>query len=211
MRRFARIRKARFSLFPRAAGIYIYLSHNKLHILSPCKNPQKIFAGPISSWHGRCYINSEIKNTVWRYAMNNLINYKPVGAFDLLGDFNRVLDSFFTDTPVWKSRIPAVNVREEEKNYVLEAELPGLSQKDVDVKVEDNLLTISSVQSEEKDEKKNGYLIRERSNSSFKRSFVLPKNVDKENISAKFKNGLLILEIQKKQEDIPRSIEVKIE
>jgi HSP20 family molecular chaperone IbpA len=143
--------------------------------------------------------------------MNSLINYKPVGAFDLLGDFNRVLDSFFTDTPVWKSRIPAVNIREEEGCYLLEAELPGLSQKDVDVKIEENQLTISSVQNETKEENKNGYLIRERNNSSFKRSFVLPKNVDRENISAKFKNGLLILELQKKQEEKPRSIEVKVE
>jgi HSP20 family molecular chaperone IbpA len=144
--------------------------------------------------------------------MNSLINYKPIGAFDLLGDFNRALDSFFNDTPtVWKSRIPAVNVREEENGYILEAELPGLTQKDVDVKVEDNLLTISSIRNEDKEEKKNGYLIRERSESSFKRSFVLPQNVDKESIGAKFKNGLLILEMQKRKEDKTRSIEVKVE
>jgi HSP20 family protein len=144
--------------------------------------------------------------------MNSLINYKPVGAFDLLGDFNRVLDSFFTDNaPAWKARTPAVNVREDENGYFLEAELPGLTQKDVDVRVEENLLTISSARNEEKEEKKNGYLIRERNQSSFKRSFVLPQNVDKESISAKFKNGLLILEMQKRKEDKTRSIEVKVE
>jgi HSP20 family molecular chaperone IbpA len=144
--------------------------------------------------------------------MSSLINYKPVGAFDLLGDFNRVLDSFFTEnSPAWKARTPAVDVREAENGYLLEAELPGLTQKDVDVRVEENLLTISSVKKEEKEEKKNGYLIRERSQSSFKRSFVLPQNVDKESISAKFKNGLLILEMQKRKEDKTRSIEVKVE
>ncbi|MDR1933008.1 MAG: Hsp20/alpha crystallin family protein [Spirochaetales bacterium] len=144
--------------------------------------------------------------------MNSIINYKPVGAFDLLGDFNRVLDTFFTDTPAWKARTPAVNVREDENGYVLEAELPGLSQKDVDVRVEENLLTISSVQNAAKEEKKdNGYLIRERSQASFKRSFVLPQHVDKESIAAKFKNGLLILEMQKRKEDKTRSIEVKVE
>jgi HSP20 family molecular chaperone IbpA len=144
--------------------------------------------------------------------MNSLINYKPAGTFDLLGDFNRVLDSFFSDnTPVWKARTPAVNVREEENAYVLEAELPGLTQNDVDVRVEDNLLTISSSLSEKKEEKKNGYLIRERSQSSFKRSFILPQNVDKESINAKFKNGLLVLEMLKKKEDKTRSIEIKAE
>jgi HSP20 family protein len=93
------------------------------------------------------------KIIIWRYTMNRLINYKPAGTFDLLGDFNRVLDSFFNDTPaVWKSRTPAVNVREEENGYILEAELPGLTQKDVDVKVEVNLLTISSMKDGTKEE-----------------------------------------------------------
>jgi HSP20 family protein len=142
--------------------------------------------------------------------MSNLVTYKP-GTFNLLGDFNRALDSFFGETPFWKSRTPAVNVREEEGRYVLEAELPGLSQKDVDVRVEDNLLTLSSAQTEEKEETSEGYLIHERNSSSFKRSFVLPKNVDKDSISAKFRNGLLVLEIQKKAEVKPRSIEVKVE
>jgi HSP20 family protein len=129
-----------------------------------------------------------------------------------MGDFNHVLDSFFGDNkPVWKTRAPAVNVREEENAYVLEAELPGLTQKDVNVRVEENLLTISSAQNEEKEEKKDGYLIRERSQSSFKRCFVLPRNTDKDSINAKFKNGLLILEMQKKKEDQTRSIEIKTE
>jgi HSP20 family protein len=140
------------------------------------------------------------------------MSYKPVGAFDLLGDFNRVLDSFLNDNaPTWKARSPAVNVREEGNSYFLEAELPGLTQKDVDVRMEENILSISSVKSEETEQEKTGYLIRERSQASFKRSFVLPQNVDKESISAKFKNGLLILEMQKRKEDKTRSIEVKVE
>lgn len=136
--------------------------------------------------------------------MNSLVTYKPVGAFDLL-------DSLFSDTPVWKSRTPAVDVREEEDRYVLEAELPGLNEKDVDVKVEENLLSISSAKTEEKEEKRDGYLMRERRSSSFQRSFVLPRDVDKDNIHARFRNGLLILDLQKKPEVKPRSIEIKTE
>ena len=144
--------------------------------------------------------------------MSSLINYKPGRTFDLLGDFHKVLDSFFDDAPViHKSKIPAVNIREDENGYVLEAELPGMTQADVDVKVEENLLTISSVKNVENEEKKGGYLIRERSESSFKRSFMLPQNVDKESISAKFKNGLLILDMQKRKEDKTRSISIKVE
>ena len=143
--------------------------------------------------------------------MNSLITYKPVGAFDLFRDFDRALDSFFVDTPVWNSRTPAVDVREEEGRYVLEAELPGLGEKDVEVKVEENLLTLSSAKSGEKEEKKDGYLMRERCSASFQRSFVLPGDVDRENIHARFRNGLLVLELNKKPEVKPKSIEIKTE
>ena len=143
--------------------------------------------------------------------MNSLIHYKPIGAFNLLGDLTRTLDSFFPETSVCRNRVPAVNVREEENCYVLEAELPGLNQDEVNVKVEDTLLTISSTQKKSTKEEKNGYLLRERVESSFVRSFVLPQNVDKETISAKFRNGLLVLEMQKKKEDKTRAIEVKAE
>ena len=143
--------------------------------------------------------------------MNSIINYRPIEAFSLKGDLNRIVNSYFADTPIGKCGTPAVNVSEEDDRYVLEAELPGLSQKDVDVKVEGNLLTLSSAQSEEKKEKTENYLIQERSEYSFKRSFVLPKNADKESISAKFQNGLLVLEIRKRPEEKPRSIEIKVE
>jgi HSP20 family protein len=143
--------------------------------------------------------------------MNSLVTYRPVRGLDVFGNFDRMLDAFFDDTPVWNARTPAVDVKEEADRYVLEAELPGLSEKDVEVKVEENLLTIVSAKNEEKEENKNGYLMKERRSSSFQRSFVLPKDADKDNIHAKFKNGLLILDLHKKPEVKPRSIEVKVE
>lgn len=143
--------------------------------------------------------------------MNSLITYKPMGAFDLFRDFDRALSSFFTDTPVWKSRTPVVDVREEEGRYVLEAELPGMDEKSVEVRVEENLLTLSSTTREEKEEKRDGYLMRERRGSSFQRSFVLPRDVDRDKIHARFRNGLLVLELNKKPEAKPKAIEVKAE
>lgn len=142
--------------------------------------------------------------------MNSIVTYRPVRGSDVFGGFDRMLDSFFENTPVWKARTPAVDVKEEADRYVLEAELPGLNEKDVEVKVEENLLTINSAKSE-KEEGKNAYLMKERCSSSFQRSFVLPKDVDKDNISAKFRNGLLVLDLHKKPEVKPRSIEVKLE
>ena len=143
--------------------------------------------------------------------MNSIVTYRPVRGNDVFGGLDRMLDAFFDDTPVWKARTPAVDVREEGDRYVLEAELPGLNEKDVEVKVEENLLTIHSAKNDEKEESKNGYLMKERCGSSFQRSFVLPKDVDKDNISAKFRNGLLVLDLHKKPEVKPRSIEVKVE
>ena len=88
----------------------------------------------------------------------------------------------------------------------VEADLPGLTDKDVDVKVDGDLLTISSIKKEEKEK---GYIIRERHDAGFSRSFTIPKDIDKDKIKAHFKNGVLSLELPKTPEAKPRSIEVK--
>jgi HSP20 family protein len=138
--------------------------------------------------------------------MRGLIQYtRPNDLFD----WNGLLDNFFTDTPVWNARTPAVDVREQENEYLMEAELPGLAEKDIELNVEDNILTLSSKKQESKEEKKNGYLIRERCNYEFARTFVLPKDVDHEKIKAEFKNGLLVVNIPKKPETKPQKIDVK--
>jgi len=138
--------------------------------------------------------------------MRGLIRYtRPNDLFD----WNGLLDNFFTDTPVWNTRTPAVDVREQENEYLMEAELPGLAEKDIELNMEDNILTLSSKKEESKEEKKNGYLIRERRNYEFARTFVLPKDVDREKIKAEFKNGLLVVSIPKKPEAKPRKIDVK--
>ncbi len=140
--------------------------------------------------------------------MKSLVKYDPsyLGVFD---DIDRMFNSFFDLEPTW-TRTPAVDIREESDKYLLEAELTGLSEKDVDVKVQDNLLTISSKKSEQTEEKKNGYLVKERRHSSFSRSFVLPKDADRDKIEASFKNGLLALSIPKLPEAQPKSITVKV-
>jgi len=141
--------------------------------------------------------------------MKSLVTYKPFTLGEVWGDFDRMIDRIFSDTPIWEARIPAVDVREEKDRYVLEADLPGLTEKDIEVKVEDNLLTISSKKDEKREEKRNGYLIRERRSSAFQRSFVLPTDVDKENITAQFKNGILTLDMKKLASAQPKSIPVR--
>ncbi len=141
--------------------------------------------------------------------MRSLVTYRPNGL-SLFDEMDRVFDSLFNDLPSFNNRIPSVDVREEEGRYILEAELPGMTEKDIEVKVDENLLSISANKMEEKkEEKKNGYLLKERRSSSFKRSFVLPKDADREKINASFKNGLLSLEIPKTEKAKPKLIKVK--
>ena len=138
----------------------------------------------------------------------NLIRYQP-RSLDLLDNVSRWLDDFYTEPFLGSSAVPAVDVRETDAEYLMEMELPGLSEKDVEVKLENSLLTISSSKSATKEEKKNGYVLRERKSSQFSRSFVLPEGVDREKIAAEFKNGILNLSFPKVPAAKPKTIEVK--
>ena len=140
--------------------------------------------------------------------MRSLVTYNP-RSFDLLEDFDRLFDPFFTDSTFTRTSSPRVDIKENEDGYVLEAELPGLIEKDVEVKMEDNLLTISSKTEGEEKEDRGRYVLRERRHSSFARSFVLPKDVDRDKIEAGFVDGLLTLSLGKTPETKPKVIEVK--
>ncbi len=136
-----------------------------------------------------------------------MINYKP--AFD----FDKVLDNVFSGNSYDSDRKPPVNIMDEKERYLLEAELPGLNENEVDVKLDDRVLTISSnIQEqvpEQKDKESKSFLIRERRRTAFSRSFALPRDVDIEKISASFVNGILTLTLEKVPEVKPRKIEVK--
>jgi HSP20 family protein len=138
--------------------------------------------------------------------MARLIRYRP--NMDLF-HWDRVIDRFFDDDPYLKSRTPVVDVSESDTEYTMEVELPGLTEKDIEVKVENNLLTISSKKEESKKEDRKGYLLHERRRFEFSRSFSLPKEVDREKIEAEFKNGLLKLVLAKTPKAQPKMIDVK--
>jgi HSP20 family protein len=146
--------------------------------------------------------------------MKTVTLYRPAVLENALSGFDRYMDSFFGDdflTPSDRifNRLPAVDVRETEKSYVLEAELPGYDEKEIEVHLDNNTLTIESKKEDEKKEEKNDtYMIRERRSSSFTRSFKLPDNADPEGISASFKNGILSLEINKRAEAQKKVIQI---
>jgi HSP20 family protein len=141
--------------------------------------------------------------------MTSLYVRKPETGLSVFNDFDRILDSFFNDVPVWNARVPSVDIREEDEKYVFEAELPGVNEKDIDVKVEGNLLTLSTKKEKESEEKRKGFILKERSAEAFSRSFVLPKNADSGKVEGSYKNGILTLEIAKHPETKPRQIEIK--
>ncbi|MCK5153264.1 MAG: Hsp20 family protein [Spirochaetales bacterium] len=136
---------------------------------------------------------------------------------NLFGDFDRVLNNMFDNNQTIGTAVnrrnPSVDISESKEGYALEVELPGLSEKDVDLKIEDNKLLISSIskEAEGKDSKKeeNHYLLKERSDFTFARSFILPKNANAEAVSASFSNGVLTISIEKSPEKQPRSIKIK--
>jgi len=146
--------------------------------------------------------------------------YRPRILENALSEFDHYMESFFGDNFLAPSerifnRLPSVDVRETEKSYILEAEIPGLEEKDIEIRVDGYNLTIEARREEEKNEEptakstgNRNYLIRERRISSFSRSFKLPENADPEGISAAFKNGILTLDINKRAEAQTRVIRI---
>ena len=96
--------------------------------------------------------------------------------------------------------VPAVDVTQTDKGYEITAELPGLEEKDVEVKLANGILTIRGEKRDEKEEKQKDYYVRERNFGSFERSFQVPGDVDPDKISANFKKGVLTLMLPKSVE-----------
>jgi len=107
--------------------------------------------------------------------------------------------------------MPAVDVVEGEKAYEITAELPGMDEKNIEVKMADGRLTIKGEKQEEKEEKKKDYYLQERHFGSFERSFDIPESIDPNKIEANFKKGVLTVTLPKKAEaqKPAKKIEVK--
>jgi HSP20 family protein len=133
-------------------------------------------------------------------------------------EMNRLFDEFdrdfwltpfrrptFAAEPFWRrelswSATPAVDIAEGEKAYEISAELPGLDEKDIEVKLANGGLTIKGEKREEKEERKKDYYLHERHFGAFERYFRLPEEVDAEKIEASFKKGVLTVTLPKRPE-----------
>lgn len=113
--------------------------------------------------------------------------------------------SLFAEEPSWRPELvrgdlPAVDIAEGDKAYEVTAELPGMDEKNVEVKVANGNLIIKGEKQEEKEEKKKDYYLHERSFGSFERSFPLPEGVDRDKVEASFKKGVLTVTLPKTAE-----------
>ena len=108
------------------------------------------------------------------------------------------------------SFVPAVDVYEDSKKVVLKLEVPGIDEKDLDIRVENNTLTVKGERKFEKEEKEENFHRIERRYGTFYRAFTLPSTVDTEHVQANYENGILKLELSKKPEAQPKQIKVNV-
>ena len=120
-------------------------------------------------------------------------------------DLDGLIDSIFTGV-----KIPPVDIKETKTGYSISAEIPGYKESEINLYVENHVLSLEG-KKEEKEDEKDGrkYLIRERVVRNFKRSFNLPEDADEEKVSAHFKNGVLEIDLPKMEKAQPKRIEVK--
>ena len=140
-----------------------------------------------------------------------LVRYEP---WSLLNQFNRELDSLFarpnTENSIATSDwTPAVDIKETENEFKILADIPGVDPKDIDVHMEDGVLTIRGEREAKKEEEKEGYKRVERSYGSFYRRFNMPDTADADKISAKSVHGVLEVTIPKQEKVQPRKISVQ--
>jgi HSP20 family protein len=114
------------------------------------------------------------------------------------------------DSLTTSSFAPAVDVYEDEHNVSLKIEVPGIDEKDIDIRLENNTLTVHGERKIEKEEKEENYRRVERQYGSFTRNFTLPTTVDSENVSATYDKGVLKITLPKKAEAKPKQIKVTV-
>ena len=132
--------------------------------------------------------------------------FRGRGFYDLHSEMNRMFDEVLGGLDRGRSGrqqgvqatewAPSVDVFEKEGNLVIRAELPGVKQEDVDITVQDRVLTISGQRKEEQEQERDGYYVRERRQGAFRRSVMLPQGVDEGNIRARYEDGVLEVTVE---------------
>ena len=142
--------------------------------------------------------------------MSILSIWNPIHEMDALFH-NRLASVQGGEAQASVAWLPVVDIEESEQDYVIRAELPGLDKGKVKVTVEDGVLTLSGERDLERTVEGKTYHRIERSHGTFSRSFTLPEDSDAESVAAQFTNGVLAVRVAKREEALPKSIEVRVE
>lgn len=141
-----------------------------------------------------------------------LVRFDPGRELDTLqSEFNRMFDGFFggrQTNGAARRWIPAMDLSETEDHLVLKADLPGMTEDDVEIEVKDGVLTVSGERKSDNEERSEGYYRVERAFGRFSRSLTLPTGIDAGQIGADFENGVLEVKIPKPAERKPQRIEI---
>ena len=145
----------------------------------------------------------------------NITRWEPFRNLSTLQDqINRLFDDNVTRSHAGHAELaswaPAVDIYETENELVLKADLPDIDEKDLDVRVENNLLTVHGERKFEEKVKKENFLRVERSYGPFTRSFALPNTINTEAIKAEYKNGTLKVEMPKRAESKPKQVKITV-
>jgi len=144
--------------------------------------------------------------SIWKKGVSPVFRGEEPSLHPLQREMNRLFDNFFGGFDMTPFRgfedregafFPSVDVKETEKELVVKAELPGIEEKDIEVFVTDDVLTIKGEKKQEKEEKEKGYYHVERTYGTFHRQIPLPSGVDTGDVHAGFKNGVLTVKIRK--------------
>ena len=141
----------------------------------------------------------------------SLIRYQPINLFDNFNDeINRHLGNMRSKAAANQERnwAPAVDIREQENSYLLSADIPGVDRENIEITLEDGVLTLKGERREETATNGQEYRRRERAHGTFMRHFTLPETIDTQNISATVKDGVLNLVIPKQAKPQPTRITI---
>jgi len=145
-----------------------------------------------------------------------LIRWEPAREINSLQqEMNRLFSTFF-DAPTAPGAngarrwIPAMDLVETDDHFVLRADLPGLTEADIDLSLEDNVLTLSGERKSEHEERGEGFFRVERASGAFSRSLTLPEGVDGDAITARFDKGVLEVRIAKPEQRRPRKLQIQV-
>ena len=145
-----------------------------------------------------------------------LIRWEPVRELSTIqNEMNRLFNTFFeSPTPAnggsttLRRWIPPMDLVETDDDFVLRADLPGLTEADVNIELEDSVLTVSGERKAEHEERKEGYYRVERASGNFSRSLTLPEGIDPEKVQASFEHGVLEVRIPKPEQRKPRKVTI---